>query len=77
MAAKMAVYYQKYEKIFPDTGKLRGFAYQTLILLILELQTLSLLHPSDAFHASLDIFKMVSRLVADKFYKLEGAALYL
>ena len=43
MAAKMAVYFKKiYEKIFPDTGKLQGFAYKMFILLILELQTLSL-----------------------------------
>ena len=42
MAAKMAVYYKKYEKIFPETGKLQGFAYKMLILLILELQKLSL-----------------------------------
>ena len=43
MAAKMAVYYKKkYEKIFPETGKLQGFAYKMLILLILELQTISL-----------------------------------
>ena len=42
MAAKMAVYYKKYEKIIPETGKLQGFAYKMLILLILGLQTLSL-----------------------------------
>ena len=42
MAAKMAVYYKKYELIFPETDKLQGFAYEMLILLILELQTLSL-----------------------------------
>ena len=42
MAAKMAVYLKKYEKIFPETGKLQGFAYKMFILLILELQTLSL-----------------------------------
>ena len=34
-------------KIFPETGK--------LILLILELQTSSLLHPSDAANTSLRI----------------------
>ena len=40
MAAKMAVYYKKYEKIFLETDKLQGFARK--LLLILELQTLSL-----------------------------------
>ena len=33
---------KKYEKIFPETGKLQGFAYKMNILLILGLQTLSL-----------------------------------
>ena len=42
MAAKRAVYYKKYKKIFPETGKLQGFACEMLILLILDLQTLSL-----------------------------------
>ena len=56
MADMMAVYYKKYEKIFPKTGKLRGFVNKMLILLILELQTLSLQHPSDAIHASFRIW---------------------
>ena len=55
MAAKMAVYLKKYKKIFPETGKLQGFAYKMFILLILELQTLSLSHPSDAIHESFRI----------------------
>ena len=55
MAAKMAVYCKKYDKIFPETGKLQGFAYKMLILLILKLQTLSLLQPNDAIHASFRI----------------------
>ena len=42
MAAKMVVHYIQYEKIFPETGKLQGFVYKKVILLILELQTLSL-----------------------------------
>ena len=42
MAAKISVYYQNYEKIFPETGKHQGFAYKMLILLILEFKTLSL-----------------------------------
>ena len=82
MAAKMAAYYKEYEKIFPETGKLQGFAYKMLILLILELQTykhyrcniqmMLFMH-----HSKFDIFKMASRMVADKFYKPVGAALYL
>ena len=39
MVAKMAVYYKKYNKNFPETDKLQGFASKMLILLILELQT--------------------------------------
>ena len=42
MTAKMAVYHKKYKKIFPETDKVQGFACKMLILLILELQTLSL-----------------------------------
>ena len=42
MAAKMSVYYTKYKKNFPETGKLQGFACKMLFLLILELQTSSL-----------------------------------
>ena len=42
MAAKMAVYDKEYKKIFSETGKLKGFACKMLILLILELQMLSL-----------------------------------
>ena len=42
MAAKMADYYKNYKKIFPETGKLQGFAYKMLTELILEVQTLSL-----------------------------------
>ena len=42
MAAKMAVHYKKYKKIFPETGNLHRFACKMLILLILELQTSSL-----------------------------------
>ena len=42
MAAKMADYYKKYKKIFPETGKLQGFACKMLTELILEVQTSSL-----------------------------------
>ena len=55
MAANITVYYKEYKKIFPDTGELQRFACKMLILLILELQTLSLYHPSDAIHASFRI----------------------
>ena len=37
IAAKMAVYYKKNKKIFPETGELQGFACGMLILLILKL----------------------------------------
>ena len=48
------------------------------ILLILELQTLSLEHPSDVIHASFRIryIQDAFRMVADKFYKPEGAGPY-
>ena len=42
MAAKNGIYYKKYKKIFPETGKLQEIACKMLILLILELQTSSL-----------------------------------
>ena len=42
MATKMSVYYEKYKKMFPDTGKLQGYACKMLILLIFEVQTSSL-----------------------------------
>ena len=73
MATTMAVYYKKYEKIFSETGKLQGFAYKMLILLILELQTLSLQYPSDAIRASFRIWYIQD----GKFYKPVGAAPYL
>ena len=70
MAAKMADYYKKHKKIFPETGKHQGFACKMLTELILEVRTSSLEHPSDAADPSeFDIFKMASRLVANKFYK--------
>ena len=42
MAAKMAVDYKKNLRSLPETSKLQRFACKMLILLILELQTLSL-----------------------------------
>ena len=68
MADKMAVYYKTNEKIFPETGKILRIAYQMHILLILELhyrcniQAMLFMH-----HSEFDIFKMASRMVADKF----------
>ena len=56
MAAMMAVHYKKYKKIFPETGRLPGFACKMQILLIFELQTSSLYHLSDAIRASLRIW---------------------
>ena len=79
MAAKMAVYYNKYEKIFPETGKLQGFAYRMLFYWFLNykhyrcnIQVMKFMHYSE-----FDIFKMASRIVADKFNKPMGAAPYL
>ena len=54
MAAKMAVYYKKYEKIFPETGKNPGICIQNAYLIDSWI-TLSLKHPSDAIHASFRI----------------------
>ena len=74
----MAIHYKKYKKIFPEAGKLQGFACKMLILLILELHhpcnipVMQLMH-----HSEFDIFKMVSRLVADLIYKPLGAVPYL
>ena len=42
MAAKMAVYNIKYKKNFPETSKLQEICMRNFILLIFELQTLSL-----------------------------------
>ena len=71
MAAKIAVYYKKYKKIFPETSKLQGFAYKIPILLILEFQTSSCNITVMLFmhHSEFDTFKMASRMVADKFTK--------
>ena len=76
MAAKMAVYYKKYKKIFPETDKVQGFACKMLILLILELQTSSL-WSQWCFHLVFDIFKMASKIVANKYFKPVGAAPYM
>ena len=59
------------KKIFSETGKLHGFACEIFILLILELHyrcnipVMLFMH-----HSEFDIFKMASRIVADKFYKI-------
>ena len=42
MAAKMAVYYIKYKKIFPGLANSKDLHVKMLILLILQLQTSSL-----------------------------------
>ena len=67
MAAKMAVYYKKYKKNFPETGKLQGFACKMLIYWFLSyrhhpcnIQVMQLMH-----HSEFDIFKMASSMVAD------------
>ena len=76
MAAKMAVYHKKYKKIFPETDKVQGFACKMLILLILELQTSSL-RSQLCYHSAFNIFKMASKIVANKFIKPVGAAPYM
>ena len=76
MAAKMAVYHKKYKKIFPETDKVPGFACKMLILLILELQTSSL-WSQWCYHSAFNIFKMASKIVANKFIKPVGAAPYM
>ena len=65
MAAKMAVYHKKYKKIFPETDKVQGFACKMLILLILELQTSSL-WSQWCYYSAFNIFKMASKIVANK-----------
>ena len=78
IAAKMAVYYKKYEKIFTETGKLQGFAYKMLILLILEIQYRCNIQVMLFMHnLEFVIFKMASKMDADKFYKPVGAEPYL
>ena len=68
MATKMAVNLKIYKTFYPETDKVQEFACKIpFFLLILELLTSSLYHPSDATHASL--FKIAFRMVADKFYK--------
>ena len=76
MAAKMAVYHKKYTKIFHEADKVQEFACKMLILLILELQTTSL-WSQWCYHSASDIFKMASKIVANKFYKPVGAAPYM
>ena len=76
MAAKMAVYHKKYKKIFSETDKFQGFADKMRILLILDLQTSSL-WSQWCFHSAFDIFKMASKIVANKLFKPVGAAPYM
>ena len=76
MAAKMAVYYKKYMKIFPETDKVQGLGCKMPILLILELQTSSL-WSQWCYHSAFDIFKMASKIVANTFFKPVGVAPYM
>ena len=76
MAAKMAVYYKKYKKIFPETGKSRDLHVKCWFYWFLSyrhhpcnIPVMQLMHNSE-----FDIFKMVSRIIADNFYKPVGAA---
>ena len=76
MAPKWQFITKKKKKIFPETDKVQGFACKMLILLILELQTILVIL---VHHSAFDtcIFKMASKIVADKLYKPVGAAPYL
>ena len=76
MAAKMAVYHKKYKKLFPETDKVQEFACKMLILLILKLQTSSLCSQW-CYHSAFYIFKMASKIVANKFFKPVEAAPYM
>ena len=49
-----SVYHKKYKKILPETDKVQGFACRMLILLI---------------HSAFDIFKMASKIVANKLWE--------
>ena len=76
MAAKMAVYYKKYKKIFPETGNLQGFNAKCWFYWFLSyrhypcnIPVMQLMH-----YSKFDIFKMASRIIADKFCKPVGAA---
>ena len=76
MAAKMAVYYKIYKNIFPETGKLHRFNAKCWSYWFLSYRH----HPCNIpvtqlmHHSEFDIFKMASRMVANKFYKPMGAA---
>ena len=75
MAAKMAVYYKKYKKIFPKLANSRDLHVKCWFYWSLSYR----LHPCNIpvmqlmHHSEFDIFKMASRMVADKFYKPVGA----
>ena len=79
MAAKMAVYYKNIRKFSLRPANSRELPAKCWFYWFLSnrhhpcnIPVMQLMH-----HLEFDIFKMASRLVADKFYKPVGAALYL
>ena len=79
MAAKMAVYYKRKKKIFPETDRLRGLHAKCLFYWFLKYKHYRCNIPVLLFihHSEFDIFKMASRILADTFYKPVGVAPYL
>ena len=77
MAAKMAVYHKKFKKIFPDWQS-PGICMQTAYFTDSWITDIILVIPVMLFmhHSAFDIFKMVSKILADQFFKLVGAAFY-
>ena len=69
MAAKMAVYNEKYKKIFPETGKILFDWFLNYKHYPCNIPVMVFIH-----HSEFDIFKMASRMVPDKFYNSVGAA---
>ena len=70
MAAKMAVYNNKYKKIFSETGKLQEFACKILFYWFLNYKHYPCNIPVKLLihHSEFDKFKMASRVVPDMFY---------
>ena len=79
MAAKMAVYYKNIIKFSLRLANSTELHAKCVVYWFLSYRH----HPCNIpvillmHHSEFDIFKMASRLVADKFYKPVGAAPYL
>ena len=79
MATKMALYYKNMRKSSLRLANSRDLHTKCLFYWFLNykhyrcnIQVMLYMH-----HSEFDIFKMASRMVANKFYKPVGAALYL